>query len=921
MSPSLQKVFSIAKTILSDKAHPTTEQIREAVTSALKIYPAEQEHADTLITELEVRLNVWIGKGNQLEDSTDHVVWLPAKRANLEWKYWNRYKDLLELEKGFDDTTLDRLEERVDAILGRLEDPARPGAWDRRGLVVGHVQSGKTSSYTGLICKAADAGYRLIIVLAGVHDSLRSQTQLRLDEGFLGFDSFQLQNDALKGKPINPIGVGRIDRSVPTPDTITNRSPKGDFNKSVKSRFGVHPGEKPLLFVVKKQVSVLKNVLDYVNWVAQHLEQGTGRPIVTGIPILIVDDEADFASVDTKGKPIGEDGLPDKEHDPTQINKLIRKILYSFEKCAYVGYTATPFANTFIHEDAGTTECGSDLFPRSFIINLPAPSNYVGPVQVFGLDEDAESGQAAAEGLPIVRPMDDHLVWMPDGHKIDHIPGEPPESLRQSILAFVLSCAIRSVRGHEREHSSMLIHVTRFTSVQGHVAEQVSDLLKAIKRRLEHGEGNSPRKLSDQFRELWERDFAPSTLKINDPLCPPCDWDEVRARLHEAASRIVVRKINGSVKDLLDYADQKEHGLSVIAVGGDKLSRGLTLEGLSVSYYLRASRMYDTLMQMGRWFGYRPGYVDVCRLYTTAELIEWYEYITMASEELRRLFDQMADVGGTPRDFGVRVRSHSDLLITSQVKMKHGYEVNITYEGDVSETVAFHRDRATVERNFLVADEFIKKLGEPKRNQPQNKNALVWDNATADQVMRDFLGRIRVHERARKVRPELLREYIAKQVERGELTDWTVALISTPAGPGHLIGGHQLGLIKRSPHPDPPEADVYRIRRLLSPTDETIGLSKAQLDRALEETRRAWTPDPGRSQRNSPPDVAGPEYIRRVRDRTRGLLLIYPLVPEGVVDSEKPAIGFALSFPGSSNAPRVRYRVNNTYWRLEYADE
>ena len=216
-------------------------------------------------------------------------------------------------------------------------------------------------------------------MLAGVHDSLRSQTQLRLDEGFLGFDSFQLQNDVQKGKPIRPIGVGRIDRSVPTPDTITNRSPKGDFNKSVASRFGIHPGGKPLLFVVKKNVSVLKNLLNWVIWAAPHIEKETGRPLVTGIPLLIIDDEADFASVDTKGKPIGEDGLPDKEHDPTQVNKLIRKLLNSFEKCAFVGYTATPFANAFIHEDSVTTECGIDLFPRSFILNLPAPSNYVGP--------------------------------------------------------------------------------------------------------------------------------------------------------------------------------------------------------------------------------------------------------------------------------------------------------------------------------------------------------------------------------------------------------------------------------------------------------------------------------------------------------------------------------------------------------------
>ena len=472
----------------------------------------------------------------------------------------------------------------------------------------------------------------------------------------------------------------------------------------------------------------------------------------------------------------------------------------------------------------------------------------------------------------------------------------------------------------------MLIHVTRFTAVQDHVASQVSDELKSIRRRLEHGEGNSPTKLMGGLRQLWEQDFVPSTTKIADPLCPPADWLDVEDRLLEAASRIVVRRINGSVGDVLDYADQSDQGLSVIAVGGDKLSRGLTLEGLSISYYLRASRMYDTLMQMGRWFGYRPGYLDVCRLYTTGELIEWYEVITSANEELRKLFDDMAAEGGNPRDFGIRVRSHPDLLITSQVKMKHGYEIDISFDGDISETVVFDRNQSIVERNFEATNRFITDLDRHcvLRNSVEAEGAtLVWDQVPPELVMTGFLSRMKVHERASKVRPELLKEYIARQVEKGELKEWTVALISKSSGHTWQIGRHEIHPLKRAflPSKDAKiDQAIYRIRRLLNPKDEMIDLSDQQKCTAMEWTKEAWTPDPARSVNKTPTDPAGPQ-IRRVRDRTRGLLLIYPLVEDETTAVGTPFMGFALSFPTTTNPSKVVYRVNNTYWRLEYADE
>jgi hypothetical protein len=400
----------------------------------------------------------------------------------------------------------------------------------------------------------------------------------------------------------------------------------------------------------------------------------------------MIDDEADHASVDTKEMDFGPDGRPDEDHDPTKINQLIRQILYAFEKSAYVGYTATPFANIFIHESARTVECGDDLFPRSFIVNLPAPSNYAGPVRVFGVPP--ADGREAQPPLPLTRtiPPDESAEWVPPRHRNGHRPNwqgvaEVPPSLSEAIQAFVLVCAVRRARGETRAHNSMLVHVTRFTSVQNAVRDQVHAELDRIATRLRFGERGGSSSVKAALKRLFEEDFQPTTVAVraemNEPALRDMSWAEVEPLLSEAATDIRIMEINGTARDVLEYTTHRDTGLNVIAIGGDKLARGLTLEGLSVSYFLRASRMYDTLMQMGRWFGYRPGYLDVCRLYTTDDLINWFEHITQANEELRAEFDHMAAVGGTPREYGLKVMSHPALLVTSRVKMRHGMDMQL----------------------------------------------------------------------------------------------------------------------------------------------------------------------------------------------------------------------------------------------------
>ena len=936
---------------LSDDPDPlTSERIREEVDAAVEYWRAHDVDIDTLVADLEASFQTVIGHERVLAgDSDGYEPWLSSRKGSTSWQFWERYEQYLDQEKKWPLATLRRLDESTDRVLGLLTDPARSGAWDRRGLVMGHVQSGKTSHYVGLICKAADAGYKLIIVLAGFHKSLRSQTQIRLEEGFLGYDRGATQTSA--DAPIKSVGAGLFD-GAPKANSITTRADDGDFKRQIANRFAINPGDRPLLFVIKKNNSVLKNLLNWVAWFADTPDE-EGNQYVKEVPLLVVDDEADQGSIDTKRQEYDETGQPNPDHDPTAINRSIRKLLYLFDQSAYVGYTATPFANIFIHEGNETPSEGADLFPRSFILSLPSPSNYVSPERVFGSPRDDDNSR----GLPIIRTVTDHADtlelgersgWMPPKHDKFHEPkyesrDSVPPSLREAVLAFVLSIAARIARGQETEHNSMLVHVTRFTLVQHRVAEQIRTLLSETKRRLRFGDGDSPNQLQDELRELWEADFAPTSKQVDqavpDQRLSPQQWLEIQPYIRAAVQSIEVREINGMAGEVLDYIDHSSTGLNVIAVGGDKLSRGLTLEGLSVSYFLRASRMYDTLMQMGRWFGYRPGYLDLCRLYTTPEMKDWFAHISEASEELREDFDRMAASRQTPRDFGHRVRSHPMMMVTSQVKMRSGRQIDITYAGDMCETINFWRDRTRLEANWQAGQHLIQEIersGIVPHGEKGSTDSRSWQAVGPSHII-DFLDAYQEHEASRKVKTMLLADYINAENERGFLRNWTVLLASGSLDNRCKLGSAEVKLVERAWHLTSPKgldrertrelrsyqiSNHYRIRRLVSPDDELIDLTPQQRKRALEQTLRAWEEDgKGRDEPKRPSGSA----IRAERPATKGLLLLYAL--DGAGDPAKvesnavriPVLGFGISFPRGNvaSASRVRYVVNNVYHQQE----
>jgi len=897
----IEQAIRIIRVMLGNTTSVTREEIEESVNQVLQMPNFSGLERDQLIREIESIYSVRVEDYRIIEREERRLPWLNTKRAEIDWAFWSRYRSYLQDEKNFAPETLNKLDRLTDRILDGLFDPTANIEIDKKGLVVGQVQSGKTSNYTGLICKAADAGFKLIIVLAGIYNNLRSQTQLRLDQGFLGFDT---QHTRAFNQNNIRIGVGRIERSS-VAHSLTSSLDNGDFTQGAANSSGFNfDTAEPIIAVVKKNPHVLRRLHQWLS--AQAVQEENGQRKIRNKSLLLIDDEADNASINISNDP----------ERRSSINSWITQIIRLFGKSGYVGYTATPFANIFIpiEED--------NLFPRDFIINIPPPSNYIGPERVFGF-QLLEDGEESMTVLPIVNRIDDYDRFVPDRHRqYDQFPSFIPESLKNAIRCFILTCAIRRLRGQTNVHNSMLIHLSRFQRWQDHITELVHNQFEYYRMGINQNDAD----VLEEFRITFEEDtedyrsyvtvsnqILNSPLRNVDPNIQTHSWEEVLPHLNEAASRVEVRAIHGGSRDSLDYYDHRD-GLSVIAVGGNKLSRGLTLEGLSVSYYLRSSRMYDTLMQMGRWFGYRPGYVDLCRLFTSRELNEWFCHITHASEELREEFDYMSDVAGsTPEQYALRVRTHPGVLqISATNKLRTAVTVQLTWAGRLVESYEFRKDQDITRINLEAARNFIASL--PEEFATTNNNFL-WYNIAANQVI-DFLNNVRTLENLKAYDPQNLIRFINMQLPNDELTSWRVALMNkrnTSCITEFQVNNVQvqIGCFLRRQDENNSDENVYYLRKshIISPKDEFIDLTETEYERAMQLTRVL------RARQNKEGDPAYPngELVRNeIRNPQNPLLLIYLLDPVGAklpTDSD-PFMGYAISFPGSNHDAWVAYAVN-----------
>jgi hypothetical protein len=873
LSENARRLELSVVTSLTVSGIPTEEEVLGLAKQLRQIplYNVIDAEFNDVILRLHQALRIDMGLGHCVVD--EHEPWLQARKAQIEPFYWSRYQTELR-KQGWAPRVLTSLDKVTDDILDLLGNPVGQSAWPRRGLVMGDVQSGKTSNYTGLICKAADAGYRLVILLTGTLESLRRQTQERLDAGFVGLDSSGVVN---RNKQRREIGVGLVN-GARAAGVFT--STLVDFRAATVNQLGfrLDAFNEPVLLVVKKNKRILENLTEWL------LDFNAGQGGHIDLPLLMIDDEADNASVNTN---------PAKA---TAINAGIRRLLKVFPKSSYVGFTATPFANVFINPDSSDDMVGDDLFPRDFIYALEAPTNYVGANLIFGDDSP----------LDCLRKINDAEVTFPRGHKSDHRVEDIPASLLDAVRCFLVANAVMDVRGETPKHRSMLVNVSHMTLVQ----DQVREILDLHVRQMQEDIRN--------YASLPEKEaLRNGTLKslhetyLREYLDAGTSWGEVQATLTAAALPIEVRSVNqksGSAS--LDYAPYRQNGLRVIAVGGNSLSRGLTLEGLCVSYFYRNTQMYDTLLQMGRWFGYRSGYEDLFRIWMTDDAANWYSLISEATDELRKEIRQMQVSRLKPIDFGLKVRSHPEsLLITARNKMRHSEEIVrlVSISGEGIESTRLLSDQDIIKSNYRAVQKLIERLQSSDCEMNGAVQYPLWRGINKELVA-ELLGKFVAHPLNLKFQSSDLATFIEASSDP-RLSKWDIAIPSGSIPWQDIVPGITVPLRQRN-------VSVERERRSILVNEKKMRVGSRGDEKAgmtpelIAEAEQAFYADEDNAGKKNVSDKAYRKY------RQRPLLLIHLLHGrEGDVPYTVPAdcalVALGLSFPELDGAShKVRYRIN-----------
>ena len=735
--------------------------IRESMS---RMCPLTDEEFLLVINQLKTSIVIRMDVGIYIHDrNRGHKSWLPARRSELDFFFWGRYKRYLEEAKHWNPRVTASLDKVSDEIVDLLGDPHSKDEFQRRGLVLGDVQSGKTANYTAICNKAADTGYKIIIILAGMMENLRKQTQERLDAEFSGRKSeYYLDPKAELEIKNFPVGVGRYgtQKRIASFTSVTK-----DFDIGVlrSNDLGLQSVGDPVVLVVKKNQRILNNLIKWL--INNNTDPSTGKVM---IPMLLIDDEADNASVNTKSE----------DENPAAINRCIRRLLNSFYQASYLGITATPFANIFINPDTEDDMVGDDLFPRDFIYSLSPPTSYIGADKIFGDDSSFDE---------VLEPLysSEMNAFFPFNHmKGLHVDALPP-SLYEALAYFLLVNAIRDLRGDISTHRSMMVHVSRFTDVQNQITELINVWLIQIRSDLKNY-AQLPIAQAEKIyninylKQVWNKYHLSN--KCNE------SWDfMLKKYLYTAVAPVDVRAVNQKTgATSLDYFNHKEDGLRVIAVGGNSLSRGLTLEGLCVSYFYRKSLMYDTLLQMGRWFGYRPNYEDVFKIWIAKEAIDWYGYITVAANELKSEIAKMKVANQTPMDFGLKVRQDPNSLIaTAHNKMRTATPVSrpVTVSGKLLETPKLKTDRGILESNERVFKEFINKLATVGKIDT-SVGPYYWRGVPKEYIVQLLLD-FESHPWHLAFQGRAIAEYISERMNNEE---WDVALMTSGEGQAYTSG-------------------------------------------------------------------------------------------------------------------------------------
>lgn len=753
-----------------------------------KIDPSSEEIEELITDEF---LTIVVDKPKIFEDE-GYVPWLQDARKDIHWTFYNRYERYLLDVKKWKPKAIADLKKSSDIILDHMANPKSDKLFNKKGLVIGDIQSGKTANYTAVINKAIDAGYKIVIVFAGLTRDLRNQTQNRLDSEVLGYET------KTHGKG-NNIGVGLINPL--NVEGLTYADEKKDFG-DMKKYFSSHTLDKdvkPIVAIVKKNKSVLSH-LDRFLTQSQTSCYTDGK---LDISVLIIDDEVDQASVDTKDS--------DEIENASAINKMIRTILSHLNRYSYVGYTATPFANVFVNPDR------DDIYPKDFILCLPTNEDYCGIKEYFGVDALDENDDSSDHVHDLFVNISDYKDLFNTNDRLTASTNTDflNKSIKDAILSFIIAASIKKSRGIEG-FNSMLIHIARFKNPSTTLKPLVSDYVDSLYNRLKY----SYDKTIPIYKKFWEENFAPTSKRrlgsnFHD------DWEIIKKYLMPTIESIQmnIKVVNGDSEDMLDYSSTKSG--DYIVIGGDKLSRGLTLEGLVVSYYYRNSKAYDSLLQMGRWFGYRRGWIDVCRVFTTVKFMNDFITVGKVLQRFKADVQEMYDLHLNPREVGQRIMYSPNLIPTARNKMKSTTKIKVSFSGGLQQVITFNRNFRDF--NLKLTNDFVVSLG---KGEIRPNRKVVFKNVSAETIL-DYLrkykdcsnyygyGHISIGNWIK---------YIENVNARGELMDWTVVLNSLQTQKGNNavnIGGYDIYKASRTLRDDGDSSSfkLYTIKTNNDPTD------------------------------------------------------------------------------------------------------
>ena len=725
----------------------------------------DSSQIDEVIEEYKYTHNVTLEKGSQIVDE-HHEKWFVKNKSNYSMEFWEAYKTYLINDKHWSKSNVNTMDDILDDLVDLLGNPNENHAIRRKGLIIGDVQSGKTANYIGLMNKAVDVGFNIIILLTGTIEKLREQTQRRVDEGFIGIDSGAV---ALKiSKKRNTIGVGKIGGKArsKTPQSLT--STLQDFNNTTASSLvqNLNNITNPLVFVIKKNVKVLDNLNAW-------LEAGSLNNNETiNASLLLIDDESDYASVNTNK-------LNEEEQTATPVQIL--SLLSKFKNYSYVGFTATPFANIFIQPETEEEMLSpTSLFPSDYIYCLESPSNYIGSQRIFGDEDVADCSSMIVDlgdfddvGQIYPGCVEDIL---PMKHKKDIVIKELPDSLKEAIDCFFIANVVRDLRNDHNCHRTMMINMSRFIKVQEQLGNIVNDYLK---------EKQAEAKIFGKLPYLEAKEHFQSLLsnlkKYYSFLYDQYDNIEelVIDRLYDSIQPIKVQVVNSDSKtNKLNYEEYEKSGLRVIAIGGLGLSRGLTLEGLITSYFYRNSSTYDTLMQMGRWFGYRHKYEDLCKIWMPRKSIDWYKEIYESTELLKDDIRRYQNTEFTPRDFGLRVRQNKTaLLVTARNKMRAAkkHQSKTSFDSEILETKFLCVSNDVLEQNKNAYDSLVNDL---KCYKPVKMNKRYGYTDVDKSIVAKFISRFNLPVQNLFVKTDVISSFISNGYKGNELLKWDICFVS-----------------------------------------------------------------------------------------------------------------------------------------------